>query len=78
MIVRPVRSADLSALIDLARSTGTDVVVDGVEIEHARWFTRAELTAAEESGEVLLPGWASIASRIIASWRAGTLPAPEG
>ena len=62
----------------VARSTGTDVVVDGVEIEHARWFTRAELTAAEESGEVLLPGWASIASRIIASWRAGTLPAPEG
>ena len=51
---------------------------NGVEIEHARWFTRAELTAAEESGEVLLPGWASIASRIIASWRAGTLPAPEG
>ena len=61
----------------VARSTSTDVLVDGVEIEHARWFSRAELTVAEEAGEVLLPGWASIASRIIASWRAGSLPAPE-
>ncbi|MFT3862506.1 NAD(+) diphosphatase [Micropruina sp.] len=62
----------------VARAAGTRIEVDGVEIEHARWFTREELTAAEDAGEVSLPGSASIASRLVAEWRSGELPAPEG
>ena len=61
----------------VARAAGTEITVDEVEIEYARWFTRDELTAAVDSGEVGLPGEASIAHRLIADWRAGTLPAPD-
>lgn len=61
----------------VARAAGTRIEVDGVEIEHARWFTRDELTTAEKAGEVGLPGSASIAQRIIAEWRQGTLAPPE-
>ena len=56
---------------------GSRIEVDGIEIEHARWFSRDELTAAEAAEEVGLPGSASIAQRIIGQWRDGTLPAPE-
>ena len=62
----------------VARAAGTRIEVDGVEIEHARWFSRDELNLAVTSGAVGLPGEASIAHRIVAEWRAGTLPAPEG
>ena len=62
----------------VARAAGTEIEVDGVEIEHARWFSRDELNLAVTSGAVGLPGEASIAHRIVAEWRAGTLPAPEG
>ncbi len=61
----------------VARATDTRIDVDGIEIEHARWFTPDELAAAEQAGEVGLPGSASIAQRIIAQWRDGTLPFPE-
>ncbi len=61
----------------VARAASTEIQVDGVEIEYARWFTREELTAAVDAGEVGLPGEASIAHRLIADWRAGTLPDPE-
>lgn len=61
----------------VARAATTDIQVDGVEIESARWFTRDELTRAEDAGEVGLPGEASIAHRLIADWRAGTLPDPK-
>ncbi len=62
----------------VARAAGTRIEVDVVEIEHARWFSRDELNLAVTSGAVGLPGEASIAHRIVAEWRAGTLPAPEG
>lgn len=62
----------------VARAVDTLIMVDEVEIEHARWFTRDELTAAVEAGEIGLPGEASIAHRIVEQWRAGRLPAPEG
>ena len=62
----------------VARAAGTRIEVDGIEIEHARWFTRDELTAAVDAGEVALPGSASIASQIVDEWRSGTLPAAEG
>jgi len=61
----------------VARAAGSRIKVDGIEIEHARWFSRDDLTAAEAAEEVGLPGSASIAQRIIGHWRDGTLPAPE-
>ncbi|WP_298130895.1 NAD(+) diphosphatase [Micropruina sp.] len=60
----------------VARAATTDIQVDGVEIESARWFTREELTAAVDAGEVGLPGEASIAHRLIADWRAGHIHGP--
>jgi len=42
---------------------------DGEEIVDVRWFDRAEIRAAlRGEGEVLLPGTASIAHRLIADW----------
>lgn len=61
----------------VARAIDTKITVDEVEIEHARWFTREEVTAAVDAGEVGLPGEASIAHRLIAGWRAGTLSDPD-
>jgi len=61
----------------VARAADTIITADGVEIEHARWFTREELGQAIEAAEVGLPGAASIAHRIIAAWRDGSLAEPE-
>jgi NAD+ diphosphatase len=47
---------------------GQQIKVDAREIAEARWFSRAELRAATERGEVLLPPPVSIAHQIIASW----------
>lgn len=44
---------------------------DGEEIVDLRWFTREGLTAAVESGEVLLPGRTSIARAMIDRWLRG-------
>ncbi|HZC25891.1 MAG TPA: NAD(+) diphosphatase, partial [Actinopolymorphaceae bacterium] len=51
-----------------ARAVTTQIKVDEEEIEEARWLSRAELTAAVDSGELLLPGKVSIARRLIESW----------
>jgi NAD+ diphosphatase len=48
--------------------------VDGAEIHDARWFSRAELRAAVDAGEVLLPGRVSIARHIIEYWYGEELP----
>lgn len=61
----------------VARGEGA-ATVDGVELEWGEWFTRAELSARVESGELRLPMHISIARRIIEAWLAGSLPAPEG
>ncbi len=58
----------------VARATSTQITVDGVEVTEARWFTRAELATAAESGEVLLPSRASIARALIEEWAEGPLP----
>ncbi|MFR9724080.1 NAD(+) diphosphatase [Streptomyces sp. MS19] len=52
----------------LAHATGTDVRADGEEIEEARWFSRDDLRAAMESGEVLPPSGVSIAARLVEMW----------
>lgn len=45
---------------------------DGDEIAAVRWFTRAEIGAGlAGEGEIVLPGRASIAHRLISDWHAG-------
>jgi NAD+ diphosphatase len=53
---------------------GQDLRVDGEEIKSARWFTREELRAATESGQLGLPGRISIARQLIERWYGGELP----
>ena len=48
--------------------------VDGDEIAEAHWFSRAELLAACESGEVKLPPSISISRRLIERWYGAELP----
>ena len=50
------------------RALTRDIQVDGAEIEHARWFTRAELRAAMESEELIVPRGISISSSLIEAW----------
>ncbi|WP_435738899.1 NUDIX domain-containing protein [Cellulosimicrobium sp. PMB13] len=57
-----------------ASATTTALQVDGVELTDARWFTRAELERDVRSGEVLLPGRASIARALIEDWFGAELP----
>lgn len=45
-----------------------DAKPDGVEITEVRWFTRDELFAAAESGEVLLPPKMAVARKMINRW----------
>ncbi|MDP9865222.1 MULTISPECIES: NAD(+) diphosphatase [Streptosporangium] len=56
-----------------ARAVSTELVLDLEEIAEARWFSRAELLAALESGEVRLPSEVSIARRLIETWYGGPL-----
>ncbi|MEV7011825.1 NAD(+) diphosphatase [Streptosporangium sp. NPDC051022] len=51
-----------------ARAVSTEFVLDREEIAEARWFSRAELRAALDSGEVRLPSEVSIARRLIETW----------
>ena len=55
-------------------ATTTDIDVDGAEIADARWFTRDELRAGCESGEVLIPAGISISSSLIEDWYGAPLP----
>ncbi|MBC9733329.1 NAD(+) diphosphatase [Nocardioides marmotae] len=58
----------------VARATSTEITVDEVEIEDARWFTRAEMREQAESGQLVLPGGVSISRSLIEHWYGGTLP----
>lgn len=51
-----------------ARYAGGVLDPDGAELEDARWFTRSELRAAVQAGEVLLPSRVSIARALIEGW----------
>ena len=57
-----------------AWASDSTIDVDGEEIGEARWFTRAELRAACESGEVSLPPAVSIARKLIERWYGEALP----
>ena len=52
----------------------SSIKVDGEEIVHARWFSRDELAAACESGEISLPPQVSIARKLIERWFGAPLP----
>ncbi|WP_415951074.1 NAD(+) diphosphatase [Streptomyces sp. KLOTTS4A1] len=58
----------------MARATSPEITVDGEEIEEARWFSRDELRAAFESGEVIPPYGISIAARLVELWYGKPLP----
>ena len=58
----------------VGRALTREVDVDGAEIEEARWFTREELRAGIEAGEVLIPRSVSISSSLIEHWYGGPLP----
>lgn len=57
-----------------AHARSTDVAVDGVELESAAWFTRAELRDAVASGDVIPPGPSSIARALVEDWFGDRLP----
>jgi NAD+ diphosphatase len=57
-----------------ARATSTAISVDTDELAHAAWYTRDELSARLDAGDLALPGPASIASRLIQTWRDGHDP----
>lgn len=48
-----------------------DPIVDQVELDEARWFTRSEMDEAIVSGDLVLSAPGSIARRLIEGWRAG-------
>ena len=51
-----------------ARAVDSRIHVDGDEIVEGAYHTRADLAAAVSSGEVVLPGGASIARHLIERW----------
>jgi NAD+ diphosphatase len=53
---------------------GQQITVDAEEIGEARWFSRAELLAAIESGELGVAPTSSIARRLIEFWYGEELP----
>ncbi|SDU55256.1 NAD(+) diphosphatase [Jiangella alkaliphila] len=57
-----------------ATAGGEEPTPDGEEIAEARWFSRDELTAAMESGDVLPPSGISIARKLVEGWYGRPLP----
>jgi NAD+ diphosphatase len=55
------------------RALSTEIDVDGAEIEEARWWTRTELAAAAQAGELVVPRGISISSSLIESWFGGPI-----
>jgi NAD+ diphosphatase len=55
-------------------ASGQRITVDEEEIGEARWFSRAELRAAIDTGELGLAPTSSIARRLIEYWYGGKLP----
>lgn len=57
-----------------AVATETTIDVDDDEIIDARWFSREDLKAAADAGEVVIPGSVSISRRLIEGWYGSDLP----
>ncbi|WP_202878872.1 NAD(+) diphosphatase [Ornithinimicrobium ciconiae] len=58
-----------------ARTNGTTITPDPVEIVEAAWFSRGELSLAARAGEIGLPPRVSIARHLIEHWLGGPLEA---
>jgi NAD+ diphosphatase len=58
----------------LGRADTHEIHVDGREIEDARWFTREEMRAGAEAGDLVLPGGVSISRSLVEHWYGGPLP----
>lgn len=58
----------------VGRATSLEIQVDQDEIEEARWFTRAEMRALAQSGEIVLPGGISISRSLVEEWYGEKLP----
>jgi NAD+ diphosphatase len=58
----------------VGRATSRELDVDGAEIDEARWFTRDDLRAGIETGDILIPRSVSISSSLIEHWFGGPLP----
>jgi NAD+ diphosphatase len=56
------------------RAAGTNINIDTREIAHAQWYTRDQLSAKLDAGQLGLPGPSSIALRMIEAWRDGQAP----
>ena len=56
------------------RAIGNTINIDADEIVHAEWYTRDELSAKLDAGELGLPGRSSIAARMIQAWCDGEAP----
>ncbi len=61
-----------------AAPAGQRITVDADEIGEARWFTREEMRAAIDTGELALAPTSSIARRLIEFWYGGALPDGPG
>ncbi|MBO0820251.1 MAG: NUDIX domain-containing protein, partial [Nocardiopsaceae bacterium] len=57
---------------------GQTITVDEKEIAEARWFTRTELRAALDAGDLAIAPTSSIARRLIEFWYGGELPDGSG
>lgn len=57
-----------------ATAATTEIQVDGVELEHAGWWTREGLREDVEAGRLSLPPGLSIARRLIEQWYGGPIP----
>lgn len=58
----------------VGRALTDTITVDADEIVDARWWTRAELEADAERGDLMLPGGVSISRSLIEHWYGGPLP----
>jgi len=59
-------------------AAGQQIVTDDDEIAEARWFSRAELRASIDAGELGVAPTSSIARRLIEFWYGGDLPDGPG
>jgi NAD+ diphosphatase len=58
----------------LGRAVTREIHVDGVEMQDARWFTRATMLEEAAAGTLVLPGGVSISRSLVEHWYGGPLP----
>lgn len=70
----PFPSSLMLGFLGKADPGGTAITVDGEELAEARWFSRDELRAGMEAGEILPPSGISIARHLVELWYGEPLP----